>query len=128
MALKLTKLTLLGTVHECRLCVEVPSISTKRVDCVLILFVGGGWGVTDRSNFKKCRIFLELHQIQSIVHTIYSIIHAVYNVILSPDCAAPHQVPDIPLLCTATLTLLLIQVLEILGKFVHKCRHGEIGG
>ena len=119
---------MLGTVHKCRLCVEVLSTSAKRVDCVLILYVGGGWGVANRSNFKKCGVFLELPQIPSIVYTVYSIIHAVYNVILSPDCAAPHQVPDIPLLCTATLTLLLIQVLEILGKFVHKCRHGEIVG
>ena len=99
---------------------------------MLILYVGGGWGVINRSNFKKCGIFLELPQIQSIVYTVYSIIHAVYNVPLSPDCAASHQVPDIPLLCPATLTvrffLLHLQVLEILGKFVHKCRHGEIGG
>ena len=59
----------LGTVHKCRHCVEVPSTSTKCDDCVLILYVGGGWGVIDRSNFKKCGIFLELPLIQSIVCT-----------------------------------------------------------
>ena len=50
---------------------------------------------------------------------------------LSPDCVAPNQVPDIPPFCPVILTLrifLLLQVLEILGKFVHKCRHGEIEG
>ena len=65
----------LGTVHKRQLCVEVPSTSTKRVHCVLILYAGGGWGVTNRSNLKKCEVFLELHQIQSIVYTVYSIIH-----------------------------------------------------
>ena len=79
---------------------------------MLILYVCGGWGVTDRSNFKKCGIFLELPQMQSIVYTVYSIIHAVYNVPLSPDCVAPHQVPDITPLCTATLTLRIFLLLQ----------------
>ena len=41
-----------GTVHKCRLCVAVPSTSTKRDECVTIQYVGGGWGVANRSNFE----------------------------------------------------------------------------
>ena len=76
----------LGTVHKCQLCVEVLSTSAKRVDCVLILYVGGGWGVINRSNFKKCGIFLELPQIQSIVYTVYSIIHANHALFIMCHC------------------------------------------
>ena len=43
---------------------------------------------------------------QNIVYTVNSIIYAIYDVTLSPEYVALHQVqvPDIPLLCPATLT------------------------
>ena len=39
---------------------------------------------------------------------VYSINHTVYDVPLSPDCVAPHRVPDIPLLCPVTRTIFLL--------------------
>ena len=99
----------LGTVHKCRLCVEVPSTSSKRVDCGLILYVGGGQGVTNRSNFKKCGIFLEPHQIQSIVYTVYSIIHANHILFIMNHCPLTVQhLPRYQILLSLTLTRVAI--------------------
>ena len=41
-----------GTVNKWRLCVAVPSTSTKRYECVSIQYIDGGWGLANRSNFE----------------------------------------------------------------------------